>query len=38
LIIAGMAGISCLFGAIAYLISISNEIQNSDAEEIELVK
>jgi hypothetical protein len=38
LIIAGIAGISCLFGAVTYLISISNEIQNSDIEEIELVK
>ena len=38
LIIAGIAGISCLFGAIAYLISISNEIQNPDIEEIEPVK
>jgi len=38
LIIAGIAGISCLFGAITYLISISNEIQNPDIEEIEPVK
>jgi hypothetical protein len=38
LIVAGIAGISCLFGAITYLISISNEIQNSDVEEIELLK
>ena len=38
LIIAGIAGISCLFGAIAYLISISNEIQGPDIEEIEVIK
>jgi hypothetical protein len=35
LIIAGTAAISCLFGTITYLISISNEIQNPDIEEIE---
>jgi hypothetical protein len=38
LIIAGIAGISCLFGTIIYLISISNEIQNPDIEEIDVVK
>jgi len=38
LIIAGTVGISCLFGAITYLVSISNEIQNPDREEIEVVK
>jgi hypothetical protein len=38
LIIAGAAGISCLFGAIIYLISISNEMQNPDVEEIEQIK
>jgi hypothetical protein len=32
-IIAGIAAVSCLFGAITYLVSISNEIQNPDIEE-----
>jgi hypothetical protein len=35
LIIAATATISYLFGTITYLISISNEIQNPDIEEIE---
>ncbi len=38
LIIAGIAGISCLFGIITYLISISNEIQDPDNDEIEFAK
>jgi hypothetical protein len=38
LIIAGTAAISYLLGAITYLISISNEIRNSDIEEIQVVK
>ena len=35
LIIAGTAAISCLLGTMTYLISISNEMQNTDAEKIE---
>ncbi len=35
LIIAGIAAISCLFGTITYLVSISNEIQDSDVEEVD---
>jgi hypothetical protein len=38
LIIAGTTAISYIFGTITYLISISNEIQNPDIEEIELGK
>jgi len=33
-----MASISYLFGAITYLILISNEIQAPDIEKIEIVK
>jgi len=38
LIGAGTAAVSCLFGTIIYLISISNEIQNSDIEKTEISK
>jgi hypothetical protein len=38
LIGAGAAAVSCLFGTIIYLISISDEIQNSDFEKTELSK
>jgi hypothetical protein len=38
LIIAVIAAICCLFGTIIYLIAISNEIQNPDIEDNELVK
>ena len=37
LIGAGTVAISCLFGTIIHLISISNEIQNSEIEDIEPV-
>jgi hypothetical protein len=35
LIIAGIAAISCLLGTITYLVSISNEIQDADIEEVD---
>ncbi len=37
LIGAGTVAVSCLFGTIIHLISISNEIQNSEIEDIEPV-
>ena len=38
LLIAGTAAISCLVGAVAYLISISNEMVDADIEDMKAVK
>jgi hypothetical protein len=38
LIGAGAVAVSCLLGTIIYLISVSNEIQNSDIEKTKFSK
>jgi hypothetical protein len=38
LIGAAAAAVCCLFGTVIYLISISNEIQNSEIEDTEILE